>query len=391
MTIHPKLKKARMGLLLREPFFAAMAMRFRYVASTEHPTTACDGRTFFYNPDWCDAQSIDRLQTAIAHNVMHIAQLHHLRIAGRDPTAWDEACDIVVNSLLDQARFRLSPEDVTDPSYDGASVEQIYQDRDGEKDEEGGGGSGGQPENEPGEGDSKADGGEGNQPGCGQVLPAPQDMDHGQERRDLKSEISAAMRQAEKAGKMPADLKREIDKAASVIDWRAVLREFITRSHIRRYDFSRPSRRALSTNVILPKRVSDAVNCCAVVVDTSGSINRDLLSRFEAELNDMLDGHSVAEMVVICCDAAVQSVTRLGAGDQLEFDIKGGGGTSFQPALVAAAKEEPDLLVYFTDMLPGDRAEIEEPEFPVLWLDYGPSYLDGVKYKPEFGEIVKTG
>ena len=55
---------------------------------------------------------------------------------------------------------------------------------------------------------------------------------------------------------------------------------------------------------------------------------------------------------------------REGAKALRGFRFKGGGGTDFRPAIAEAAKWNPDLLIYLTD-LEGDAGD--EPAFPVLW------------------------
>ena len=46
----------------------------------------------------------------------------------------------------------------------------------------------------------------------------------------------------------------------------------------------------------------------------------------------------------------------------------GGGGTRFQPAFDAIAEtgEDPELVIYFTDLESADTPR--EPAYPVLWL-----------------------
>lgn len=387
--MHEKLRKARMALILNEPFFATLAMRFQYKETTEFPKTAIDGVTFFYNPEFVESQSIKRLKTVIAHNIMHVANRHHLRRGARDAAKWDEACDVVVNSQLTNSGFELSDDDAFDPEYNGASVERLYQEGENAEDE-GGSGCGEQP--------GEAGGGqqgnpEGEQPsddgGPGQVLPFPNPAEAEEENRKLSEEVATAMRQAEKAGKLPNDLRRQMEEAMSVMDWRDMLREFISRSHITRYQWNRPSRRSIAIGdgaVFLPARESSAVGHVVVAIDTSRSIDQQALNQFGAELNAMLDDHTVAKMTVICCDAKVQSVTELNAGDEVEFDIKGGGRTRFSPAIDAARDVEPDVMLYFTDLYCRDYGD--EPPFPILWLDFAPKADGKPNHQPPFGDVV---
>jgi predicted metal-dependent peptidase len=90
-----------------------------------------------------------------------------------------------------------------------------------------------------------------------------------------------------------------------------------------------------------------------------------LLGQAFTEVKAICQRMKVKKLVLIEADAAVAREREVDETTALSTDIKGGGGTSFVPALEAAAKHEPNLTVYFTDLY-GDFPE--HCDFPVLWV-----------------------
>ena len=121
-----KLTKARANLVMAHPFFGTLALRLKFKESTEFPFMATDGEYIFYNPKEIEKLSLSKLQGAIAHEVMHVAMLHHTRRGNRDPQKWNVACDFAINSILSKAGMDLPKGTLKDAKYDGLSSEAIY-------------------------------------------------------------------------------------------------------------------------------------------------------------------------------------------------------------------------------------------------------------------------
>jgi predicted metal-dependent peptidase len=104
----------------------------------------------------------------------------------------------------------------------------------------------------------------------------------------------------------------------------------------------------------------------AVAVDTSGSISNDVLNTFGAEIKGIFDFARPTEVHVIYCDSEVQHVDVFKQGEELHFELHGGGGTSSKPPFEYIAEQgiTPEVLVYLTDL----EGPFPDPaEFPVLW------------------------
>jgi predicted metal-dependent peptidase len=102
-------------------------------------------------------------------------------------------------------------------------------------------------------------------------------------------------------------------------------------------------------------------------VDTSGSIDDEILGRFVAEMCSAIESMDPLIRLIVC-DADVHQVFDLSGPEAVQrlrtMSFKGGGGTDFRPAISAAAEWKPDCMVYLTD-LQGETGS--QPRFPVLW------------------------
>ena len=123
---------ARVGLLLRHPFFGNMATRLRIVAADEWcPTAAVDGRNLYYNTQFFNAMDKKEIEFVIAHEILHCVFDHLERRGDRDRMIYNIAADYIVNNLLVRDRIGQKPKLVDcfqDFKYDGWTSEEVYDD-----------------------------------------------------------------------------------------------------------------------------------------------------------------------------------------------------------------------------------------------------------------------
>jgi predicted metal-dependent peptidase len=132
--------------------------------------------------------------------------------------------------------------------------------------------------------------------------------------------------------------------------------------------WSRPSRRTLAqgpTAAFVEPGVErkKGLRRAAIVIDTSGSIDDELLSVFFGEVNSVVE-QAGCELVLVDCDAEVQQVS-IHRQPVRDYVPKGGGGTDFRPAFQLLAQFSIDVAIYMTD-LQGQFPD-RPPPFPVLW------------------------
>ena len=96
-----KLITARVGLLLRHPFFGNLATRLKMVEADDWcATLATDGRNFYYNNEFVDKLKPKEAEFGFAHEVLHNVFDHMGRREDRDPSLSNIAADFATNQIL---------------------------------------------------------------------------------------------------------------------------------------------------------------------------------------------------------------------------------------------------------------------------------------------------
>ena len=358
--------RERAQLVLKEPFFGRLVLRLDMVESKSIPRAGTDGERIFYNPAWIDTLSDPELRGLLVHEVMHCSQLHPFRREWRDHDKWNLAADLSINPLILEAGFVLPKGGLIDKQFTGDAAERIYSLIPDPPKEQGAAGRSFDDIMDPGQDkDDEGKDGQGQDRGQGQ----------GQERaRRLEEEwrettIQAAT-EAAKAGKVPLGMERLVRRiAAGRVDWRSLLRQFLNQVRASDYSWSRPSRRHISSGLILPSMRSVEAGLIIFGFDTSGSMDDRIVAASWAECVSALEDIK-PEAELIAFDSKVQRVEHVEPGEPLpdELNLPGGGGTDFRPIFERIESEEwsPCCVVIFTD-LDGAFPDIE-PAYPVIWI-----------------------
>lgn len=369
------LTKARAAMLLMQPFFGALALRLtlkempddmiaEFKARRQLPTMATDGVNIFFDTAFVASLNGSELQTVLAHEVGHCMFDHLGRRESRDPQRWNMAADHVVNLVLKDAGFSAVGNWLCDPKYAGMTAEQVYAAlQDGTED---------QPD-----------------PMCNIMKPGsgtdgdPDEASASIQATEWSIAVAQAAQAAKMAGKLPASLERLVgDMLKPKVNWRDVLRDFITCRARDEYTWTRPNRMYLSMGFYAPGLYSEQMDALAVVIDTSGSIDERTLSAFAGEISGIRDSTAPKSTRVIYCDARVNHVDEFERHDELTTKMHGGGGTDFRPpfAHLERAGVEPTCLVYLTDGW-GPYPDAP-PNYPVLWCMT-------TDVKPPWGDVVR--
>ena len=121
-----KIIVARVGLLLRHPFFGNMATRLKIEEASEWcMTAATDGRHLYFNREFFDKLTVKEVEFVVAHEILHNVFEHMLRVEGRDRAIWNAAADYSVNGQLVRDRIGDSPKGIKifhDPKHYGKST-----------------------------------------------------------------------------------------------------------------------------------------------------------------------------------------------------------------------------------------------------------------------------
>ena len=432
-------------LLRDQPFFGSLALRLPIRPDAARETLASDGREIRYSPGWVANTDADLIKTAIGRVVLACALKHHTRRGERDPGRWQQASQLVTHGLLRDAGFKLPPDA---EAWDGISVEQAYDrlpepqegagegsdappsasdgadtgrpqpdadedDSAGDHDDDGSANDGNGPADASDDGDPQAENAPGadgpsdapascDPSGTGEVMDAPagsgDDASAGQAQPDVAAEEQAwdeamhqALNLAKAQGKAPGAVEETIrDAHRSTLDWRSLLRRYMTDAAARDYSWSVPNRRFIDSGLYLPSIRSEGMGTLAVIIDTSGSVDSDALAAFWSEVREVAAEIEPERIVVLQVDAAVQDEEHYAPGELPErIVVKGRWGTDFRPGFVRLAEQgiRPAVCLYFTDM-DCDRYPETEPAYDVIWADY--SAAAGLSPEPPpWGEHIR--
>lgn len=400
-------------------------------------TTGTDAKKFYYNPEYIEELRTEEAQFVLAHEALHCALSHFARREHRVKHRWDIACDYAINPILVDEGLKPPPGSLMLREYRGMTAEEIYpmiKDSDMsetldqhlyDKQDEAEGGqdqqqnpldqkdqksqSGGEGQARPNEEQSKGEQPD-DQQGSSQSpqpepgpssggLPRQTDKNKPQsaasevkddpvqsdepdpltetEKNDLhvqwQQRLAGSAQQAQQAGKLGEGMARMIDFFLQpTLPWRVLLARYMNSISRDDYSYTRPSSRR-GDPAIYPSLRSPQMNV-VVAIDVSGSIHRDELNEFIAEV-DSLKSQVRARVTFLTCDSKITGdspwVFEAWEYCQLPQRIIGGGSTDFNPVFewIEMNDVRPDLLVYFTDA--EGKFPAVEANYPVTWLVKG--------------------
>jgi predicted metal-dependent peptidase len=348
---------ARVGLLLRHPFFGNMATRLKIQAADEWlMTAAVDGRNLYFNTQFFNAMNNKEIEFVIAHEILHCVFDHLGRREDRNPMLYNIAADYIVNNLLVRDRIGEKPSIVDcyqDFKYEGWTSEEVYKalfdeaKKNGEEFLEQLGEM--LDEHLDLEGDGTE---EDNKDGKGRPKYSKGELDQ------IKDEIKEAMinsAQTAGAGNVPGGVQRLIKELTEPkMNWRELLRQQIQSTIKSDYTFSRPSRKGWHTGAILPgMNFMDTIDIC-ISIDMSGSIGNDQAKDFLCEIKGIMDEYKDYRIKLWCFDTSVyneQDFSADGGEDLTDYEILGGGGTDFMVNWTYMKDNDiqPKKFIMFTD------------------------------------------
>lgn len=376
-----KYDRAKTQLLYRAPFFGSLMLQCRHIWTDRIPTMATNGKDLLFNPEFVKTLSVEELMGVLVHEICHKIYLHILRaekyatiINGhvKDPKdqaklqKWNAACDYAINPIVIDAGFKLPEGSLLDDQYKGMLAEDIYEKL---------------PSPPAGTEEHFVFDGIGNM--------SKEEMDELE--RQVKVETAAAAAMSKDHGSLPADIRKLLEEnSKSKVDWKAVLVSFIEENIFGDDDitFKRPNRRMLAHDLYLPSTEGIQTPPISVMFDTSGSIYSypEVTEQFIAEIQSISE-HMLPEAThIICNDTRVQSHEIYERGEDISFELQGGGGTDFHEAFTyiqTMDEYQPKVNIVFTDMY-FDYSNLE-PSIPTLWVVYGTDYSSD---EPPFGTLV---
>lgn len=417
------MEKAKVHLLLSKNgrFYGGLASNLDLVEEVGCDMIGTNGKIIKFDPEIVKLYNLEELKTIVAHEICHVTLEHHYRFRNEpDHDMVNEACDYVVNLILEDAGFVMPKDCLLDHSYKGMSANDVLtilkkkkqqekqQNNQNQKQDSSGNNQGQKQSSESGkeqeqidqnqsqdqnqkEQDSKSNqkqqSSEGNEqkeaPKWGKVINAPKENEQ-EEKKKWQQAVGTAAKICGGYGNLPGATAEMVkDIVDPVIPWTVLLRDFVDRTANNDYTYARPNRRYIQSGLIFPVLQSDELRKIIFVVDTSGSISQYNFAEVEGELQDIINLYNVTlEVHYVDYKHHPEATQVFEKYDTVKLKPYGRGGTSFKPIFeyIKNIGEEPACLIYFTDLW-GSFPK-EEPDYPVLWIQLG-----NEKMEVPFGEI----
>ena len=353
LTAEQRLNKAVVAIMGHPRYIAlsGLLMIGERAIRDDVPTACTNGRDEWYGREFVDSINDKQLRFVVLHECYHKMYKHLTtwqHLSKKCALTTNKACDYVINQQIiddNDDEFVEGIEGMCiDPKYRGWDSQRVFDDiyeESDDDDEEGGdvGGGGQQPIDE-----HDWEGAEGLSD---------------EEQEGLAKEIDEAIRQgAITASKMGTGGERTVaDLLEPQVDWREVLREFITDtcSGSDYATYNRPNRRMMHTGIYFPSGITEQVDELVLAIDTSGSIGQRELSAFLTEIKSICDTVHPKSVRIIYWDTEVcaEEVYSVHELDTLTQSTKpaGGGGTdvSCVTSYMATNGITPQATIILTD------------------------------------------
>lgn len=360
--------------------FASMLSQMQKIEDRSLPTIGSvikNGRILlYYNPEYLDPLTVTESKAVMEHECMHIAMEHHFRAKEFDKQLWNVATDLAINqqihglpkealsiqSVFADKAHRINNDETAEYYYKELTKDKKAQERT--------------------VGDGKC--------GCGEKFECDNSGADGIGEELAKELVKQVVKQAvaEAQGHIPSNMQKIVDELMkpSIIPWQQVLKQFVSNSIKAgsKASWKRPNRRY---GGVQKGRISDRIIALTVAIDTSGSINDDMLTQFIDEIRTIQSCYK-SVITIMECDAKVHRTYKLQKYDKVKRDVQGGGGTDFAPVFeyIKDKSLRTDCLIFFTD-LQGSFPE-RKPNYPVLWAYYNPYRWSDQDGKAPFGRVV---
>jgi len=337
-----KLTKAKSQLTSKHPYFGMLASRLKHEENLQIDFFVSNGVRFIYNPTYIESLSIDELFFILSNCVMHHILAHSERKLNRKGALWQLATDYAINNMLVKNKLKLPKGANYDVKYKNMYSEEIYEILKKEFAEHNG---------------SSSYDDINNLSNFIQDKGGDSSLFKNMEKMDEKSEdewdyaASLAKEVGNKNSKTPLGLERFAKKmVANDVDWKFELYNAINRHMRNNYAFMPPNKKHMYRGVALPSLASDTLSL-VVAIDTSGSINEALLGGFVAEFNSIMQNFPTVSIELLVADAKVHAHHSFMGGEELDFPLKGGGGTDYRPTFEYVEANIPmsSMVLYFTD------------------------------------------
>jgi len=337
-----KLTKAKSQLTSKHPYFGMLASRLKHEENSQIDYFVSNGVRFIYNPTYIESLTIDELFFILSNCVMHHILAHSERKLNRKGVLWQLATDYAINNMLVKNKLKLPKGANFNKEYKNMYSEEIYEILKSEFIQE----------NSTSSFDdiNKLENFIQDKGGDSSIF-----KNFGKMEEKTEDEWDYAATLAKEVGNKNSSTPLGLDRfakkmKANDVDWKFELYNAINRHMRNNYAFMPPNKKHMYRGVALPSLASDTLSL-VVAIDTSGSINEALLGGFVAEFKSIMQNFPAVSIELLIADAKVHSHHSFMGGEELDFPLKGGGGTDYRPTFdyIEANIPMSSMVLYFTD------------------------------------------
>jgi predicted metal-dependent peptidase len=322
-----------------------------------------DGAVLEYREEYLCELSVDEMAFVFANGAMHTSLAHQQRKSNRSGWLWQMATDIAINDMLLNNGLEMPYGAEYRKRFAGMYAEEIYEElkEDILRDE------------------------------LEYEVEDEQDVEPNDEQREKDellleeqlrdAEAVALLERLESRDELPLGIEQFfLREYEGRVDWREELRVALDTHFRDNYTLLPPNKKFLSQGIYLPSLISQTFRL-VIVVDSSASIDEQLLGGFLAEINFLMGVVGSYHIELIVADDRVQTHRTFQSGEALEVELQGGGGTDFTPAFAFVEQNFDDvrLLLYFTDL---------DGIFPQEIPTYDVKWVSSSDVEVPFGEVI---
>ena len=425
------LEEIKGKMLVKYPFFGSIISNVTFNETKGIDTAATNGEEIVYNEDFMNTLSINDQIFVLAHETMHIAFNHIKRGDNKNHEIWNIATDAVINAFLKKDGFDVKEDFVYYEDAINYNAEQYYEKlmKKQEDNKNNQNGQSGQEQNNSNGNDSmsnshanssheywykpfeekiqkdinkskeiKEQNINGSNSQNENVSKEEQEEKKKQEELEkAKKEISEKeekesfnenrkqkkdalkklrdelVKQSQAGNTTTSDIIGDLDigEASKYIDWRLLLKEAVN------LDVDWSYQNATIEEGVVTAHIEEIMKPeTEIVLDTSGSIDEQLLINFLKECKNII---STSRVKVGCFDTKFYGFQEVRNEKEIEkLEFKGGGGTNFNVAVNAFSKRVENKII-FTD----GEATMPDKNVDAIWVVFG-----NKKIKPKGGRVI---
>jgi len=410
VDVSEKLKRGKVQLQTKNSFFGRLILALNFKEVKECETIGVDYKgNCVYNSEFINKLSIQELIGVLAHELFHLALLHHFRFAGREPQLSNIAEDITINSMLMKEKYQLPMVEVKDDKgimikkvnglvpndYDEIELdfgvckikicecskknaETIYEEIIKQLRKNGQNIS---LSTESLEELESGKGGKGLADGIKEVakrvldehIKADKTKMSKKQIQKAQKQIEGMVREALEHSKMRGDCPSGLERLWGSIheekfNWKVLLQRYIT--ELLPYDQSWRNfgKKTYGTGIYSPMTLREQIDV-TVAIDVSGSIGDKDLNDFMSEIVGVAKQfkNRIKMTIITHENEVIDTFSAFSEEDVKNIKIKGCGGTSFEPVVehIKQNHKQTKCLVWLTDGY--GETELDRQPFQIIW------------------------